>query len=95
MSSPKQKEPTAAEGRKPAKEKPASNRNTFVYIGTIVILVIVVVAFVFVPSFGGPSADGRLPDFGSYAGTPIRYEQGGYMAGRVQAINDQLKSYGY
>lgn len=95
MSSPKQKEQTPAEGRKPAKEKPASNRNTFVYIGTIVILVIVVVAFVFVPSFGGPSADGRLPDFGSYAGTPIRYEQGGYMAGRVQAINDQLKSYGY
>ena len=95
MSSPKQKEPTASNSPKQTKEKAASGRNTFVYIGTIIILVIVVVAFVFVPSFGGPSADGRLPDFGTYAGTPIRYEQGGYMARQVQAINDQLKSYGY
>lgn len=95
MSSPNQKEQTPADGRKPVKEKPASNRNTFVYIGTIVILVIVVVAFVFVPSFGGPSDSGTLPVFGSYAGIPIRYEQGGYMAGQVQAINEQLKSSGY
>lgn len=95
MSSPKQKEPTPPNSPKPAKEKSATGRNTFVYIGTIVILVIVVIAFVFVPSFGGPSDAGRLPDFGTYAGTPIRYEQGGYMAGQVQAINDQLKASGY
>ncbi len=95
MPSPKQKEPTAPSNSKQVKEKPASGRNTFVYVGTIVILVIVVVAFVFVPSFGGPSTNGRLPDFGTYAGTPIRYEQGGYMAGQVQAINEQLKASGY
>ena len=95
MSSPNKKDPTSADNRKPAKEKPASSRNTFVYIGTIIILVIVVVAFIFVPSFGGPSDSGRLPDFGTYAGKPIRYEQGGYMASQVQAINEQLKSSGY
>lgn len=95
MSSPKQKEPTPQQTPKQTKEKPGTGRNTFVYVGTIIILVIVVVAFIFVPSARGPSDVGRLPDFGTYAGTPIRYEQGGYMARQVQAINDQLKSYGY
>jgi len=96
MSSPNQKEQTPADSRKKNKEKPASQRNTFVYIGTIVILIITIIAFVFVPSIGGSVANtGKLPDFGSYAGEPIRYEQGGYLARQVKAVDDQIKSSGY
>lgn len=96
MSSPNQKDKNPADTRKQDKEKRPSNRNTFVYVGTIAILIITVIAFVFVPSMGGSMAgSNRLPDFGNYAGTPIRYEQGGYMAQQVQAINEQLKSSGY
>ncbi len=96
MSSPNQKEQKPADSRKQAKEKPASGRNTFVYIGTIVILIIATIAFILVPSFsGGVSNSGKAPEFGSYAGKPIRYEYGGYLARQVKAIDDQIKSSGY
>ncbi|MDR2102254.1 MAG: SurA N-terminal domain-containing protein [Treponema sp.] len=55
--------------------------NPFIFIGTLVILVIVIIAFVFVPAIvpgvGGLNADLR---FGSYNKTPITYVQNGYFA---------------
>jgi parvulin-like peptidyl-prolyl isomerase len=96
MSSPKQKQQNTEDTRKQDKERRPAGKNTFVYIGTIVILVISVVAFILAPSIGGGSSSaGKLPAFGSYAGKPIRYEQNGYMARQVQAINNQLKNSGY
>jgi hypothetical protein len=55
--------------------------NPFIFIGTIVILVIVIIAFVFVPAIV-PSAGGLNVDlrFGSYNKTPISYVQNGYFA---------------
>jgi hypothetical protein len=55
--------------------------NPFIFIGTIVILVIVIIAFVFVPAIvpgaGGMSVDLR---FGAYNKTPISYVPNGYFA---------------
>jgi hypothetical protein len=55
--------------------------NPFIFIGTIVILVIVIVAFVVVPAFvpeaGGPAVD---LTFGFYDKVPISYVPGNYMA---------------
>jgi hypothetical protein len=55
--------------------------NPGVFIGTVVILVIVIVAFVFVPAIV-PSAAGAAADltFGVYDKTPITYRPGNYFA---------------
>ncbi|MDR3342929.1 MAG: SurA N-terminal domain-containing protein [Treponema sp.] len=55
--------------------------NPFIFIGTIVILIIVIVAFVLVPAIvpaaGGPSVD---LSFGSYNKVPLTYVPGNYFA---------------
>ncbi|MDR0707387.1 MAG: peptidylprolyl isomerase [Treponema sp.] len=53
-----------------------------VFIGTIVVLVIVVIAFVFVPAFVPGAGLGSSVDltFGMYDKTPITYTPGGYFA---------------
>jgi hypothetical protein len=59
--------------------------NPFVFIGTIIILIIVIIAFVLVPAIvpeGGASRGGDLT-FGYYNKIPIEYVAGGYFA-RVQ-----------
>jgi hypothetical protein len=55
--------------------------NPFIFIGTIVILIIVIVAFVLVPAIV-PSAGGPQVDltFGSYDKIPINYVPGNYFA---------------
>ncbi|MDR0624655.1 MAG: peptidylprolyl isomerase [Treponema sp.] len=80
--------------------------NPFIFIGTIVILVIVVIAFVLVPAIVPNAEMGQAPDltFGFYNKVPINYVPGGYFAqvqetlARYQqsSINDsnyQLMSY--
>lgn len=67
---------------------PARHPSPLVYYGTIVILVITVIAFVVVPSFSGTNAgSGKRLVFGSYAGRPIAYESGSYFSRQVQAVN--------
>ncbi|MBN1242371.1 MAG: SurA N-terminal domain-containing protein [Spirochaetales bacterium] len=67
---------------------PARHTSPLVYYGTIVILVITVIAFVVVPSFSGTdSGAGKRLVFGSYAGRPIAYESGSYFARQVQTVN--------
>jgi hypothetical protein len=55
--------------------------NPGIFIGTIIVLVIVIVAFVFVPAIV-PSAQAGAIDlkFGTYDKTPISYVPGGYLA---------------
>ncbi|MCX7026989.1 MAG: SurA N-terminal domain-containing protein [Spirochaetes bacterium] len=70
-------------------------KNPFVYGGTIVILIITIVAFVFIPSIGGGvSSSGQAPNFGSWGGKPITYTSGSYFAKQVSQINDYLKQQG-
>lgn len=73
--------------------KKGGRNNTFVYIGTIIILIITVVAFVFVPSTGGGASNSGL-HFGSYDGKSIDYTQGSYFAKMVQKYNDAMKQQG-
>lgn len=82
-----------AKKQNPAKEGELVRRfkaNPFLFTGTVVILVIVIVAFVFVPAIV-PEAGGALTDltFGTYNKTPITYVQGNYFA-RVQEQYAQL-----
>jgi parvulin-like peptidyl-prolyl isomerase len=84
----------ASKGRTPLSQPDHSARdefirrfkaNPFVFIGTIVVLVIVIIAFVLVPAIV-PSAEGLAVDltFGSYDRVPIAYVRGNYFA-QVQA----------
>ena len=72
-------------------------KNPGIYAGTIVVLVIVIIAFVFVPmgtSGRGLSDNGRALTFGRYAGKPITYGQSSYMALQVRDLNDRLRNQG-
>lgn len=68
--------------------------NSFVYIGTIVILIITVIAFVFVPALGGADSGDDFT-FGSWNGKPISFVHGGYFATQVQEVKAQFESQGY
>jgi hypothetical protein len=54
--------------------------NPFLFIGTLFILVIVVVAFVFLPALVPEAQGGGELRFGSYNKTPIRYVAGNYFS---------------
>jgi peptidyl-prolyl cis-trans isomerase D len=88
----------ASQAPKAPVEKKKGMSNPFIKVGGIVVLVIVVIAFVFVPMGGGGggaiSGNGRSLDFGAYAGKPIVYAQGSYMALQVRDLNDRLRQQG-
>ncbi len=79
---------------KPEQSEPHRHTNKFVYIGTVILLVITVVAFVFVPATGSMDSGGELT-FGSWNGKPIAFVQGGVFQAQVQQIKAQLESQGY
>jgi len=66
--------------------------NPFVFIGTIVILVIVIVAFVLVPAIVPSTEAGMDLTFGSYNKVPIVYVQGNYFAQVRQSLAQQYQS---
>ena len=89
--------PDGVEGKKVEKKTSPKRgvKNPFVYGGTIVILIITVIAFVFIPSIGGGLAtSGSAPKFGSWDGKSITYTAGSYFANQVAQINDYLKQQG-
>jgi len=97
-----QKAPSArAAARAAAKAAPSSEpkrgvKNPFLYAGTIVLFVVVVVAFVLVPAGGGAAGSGSQGalEFGRYAGKGIDYASGSYFAKQVQSLNDELRQQG-
>jgi len=90
--------PEGTESKKAPKKDAAPKRgikNPFVYVGTIILLVITIVAFVFIPSLGGSyGSAGGAPKFGSWNGKPITYTSGSYFASQVSQINEYLKQQG-
>ncbi|GHU15117.1 hypothetical protein FACS1894163_00760 [Spirochaetia bacterium] len=68
--------------------------NPFVFIGTIVVLVIVVVAFVFVPAMPGVNGGGAQGDlnFGAYDKVPINYVPGNYFSRARENIEYSYRS---
>jgi hypothetical protein len=67
-------------------------KNPFIYAGTVVFLVVVIVAFVFFPTTAGAVGSGGSISFGSWAGKAISYAQGSYMVQEVQAISQSNPS---
>lgn len=69
-----------------------SKRNPFILVGTIIILVIVVVAFVFVPAIevAFDSQKAKLT-FGSYDGTPIKLAQGNYFSNQISSLQSNVQ----
>jgi hypothetical protein len=95
MASQTPKSPAPHAPKKERSENTLKNKSTFLYAGTIVILVITIVAFVFLPSGNvGPGGAGGNLVFGSYAGKSIGIAQGGYFSRQVSLVNDALKQQG-
>ncbi|MEW6549227.1 MAG: SurA N-terminal domain-containing protein [Spirochaetota bacterium] len=90
------KAPEGAEAKKTEKKGAPKRgiKNPFVYGGTIVILVITIIAFVFIPSMGGGFSSPSAPKFGSWDGKPITYTADSYFATQVAQINDYLRQQG-
>lgn len=79
---------------KPESGEKRRKGNPFIYIGTLVLLIITIVAFVFVPAAGSASSTTDMT-FGSWNGKPIAFVQGGYFSTQVQQIKTQLEQQGY
>lgn len=105
MASEENKKQPLNSGRAPSDKKPETKKaestlrksikNPFVYIGTIVILVLTIVAFVLIPGVGGGSASaGQTPSFGSWNGIPVQFTSDSYFADQVSQINDYLRQQG-
>lgn len=63
------------------------------YFGAIIVLVLAVIAFVFIPALGGSSA-GKTISFGKWNGTPIEYVQDSYLIRQMQALTEQVQEQG-
>jgi peptidyl-prolyl cis-trans isomerase D len=77
-------------------KEPPKHRSTgrmLTYAFTVVLLVIIVVAFVGTPALGGVATGARL-SFGSYAGRDIVYEPGNYFARQYQDIARRVQQQG-
>jgi len=79
--------------QKPSQESPKHHRSTgktLTYIGTVILLVVVVVAFVGTPAIGGLAGGNRM-SFGSYAGRDIDYQAGNYLARQYQGLAQRVQ----
>jgi len=69
--------------------------NPLIFIGTILILLITIVAFVLVPAFAPQSGSGESSlTFGSYDGEPINYMAGNFFATQRDYYNQQFRDSG-
>jgi hypothetical protein len=71
--------------------KKRSPRNTLLYIGSVVILVLVVVTFVGVPAAGGFAQQQGSIVFGRYDGEDIAYRPGNFFARQYEIIAQSLR----
>jgi hypothetical protein len=61
------------------------------YAFTVVVLVIIVVAFVFVPASGSIVSESGIAAFGSYRGKPIEYIPGNYFSQQVDRAQQRAE----
>jgi peptidyl-prolyl cis-trans isomerase D len=73
---------------KRAEPENRTTRNPLLWVGSIVLLVLIVAAFVGGPLIGGAATPGTI-SFGSYAGKAIEYYPGNYLANQQQFYADQ------
>jgi hypothetical protein len=72
---------------------PHGGRNRWLYIGSVVILVLVVVTFVGAPVVSSAAGSGRLV-FGRYGREDIVYQPGNFFARQYEAIAQSLRDSG-
>ncbi len=104
MASEENKKQTPNKGKAPEEKKTENKKvqsplkksikNPFVYIGTIIILVLTIIAFVLIPGVSTGTSSGKVPTFGSWNGTPIQYTSDSYFADQVSQINEYLRQQG-
>ena len=84
-----------AEPKDTEKKNPRTpfTRNTWLYIGSVVILVIVVVTFIGAPVISSAAGSNR-PVFGRYAGEEILYQPGNFFARQYEVIAQSLRDAG-
>ncbi len=84
---------TTGSKRPDDKKKKASRspRNTLLYIGSVVILILVVVTFVGVPAVGGIAQPSGSIVFGRYGGEDIAYRPGNFFARQYEMIAQSLR----
>jgi hypothetical protein len=94
MASSGKKQPKEADGSAKSEFIQRFKTNPFIFIGTIVILVIVVVAFVLVPAIVPEVGFGAMTDlnFGAYDKIPITYVPGNYFARVVENMARYMQS---
>lgn len=86
------KQPKEPVVQKEKAEKKTFNR-PFLYIFSVIILVIIVVTFVGTPVVGKMAGPGRII-FGYYKGRPIEYSPGNYFSQQRDLIAEQIRSGG-
>lgn len=70
------------------KKNGSSPKKLLISIGSVIILVLAAISFIFIPAMvqsGGP----EIPPFGYYNKKPIQYKQGTYFANLVQMYSEQ------
>ena len=80
------------EGKDP-KQRSSFQRHPFLYIFSVVVLVIIVVTFVGAPAVTSMSPSSRLV-FGSYAGQEITYRPGNFFARQYESIAQGIRARG-
>ena len=73
------------------KKENKSVKKVLLSIGSIAILVLAAVSFIFIPGMAQAGNSG-VPVFGSWDGEQVKYESGSYFANRLEAYIEQEKS---
>jgi len=77
-----------------ARESKRGVKNPFIYAGTIVVLVLVVIAFVFLPMGSGASIGSANISFGQYAGKSIDFGQDTRMSQQARSLESTMRQQG-
>ena len=74
------------------KKESKSVKKILLSIGSIAILILAAITFVFIPGMA-QAGNGGIPVFGSWNGEQVKYEQDSYLLNRFEAYLNQAKQY--
>lgn len=72
------------------KKEKKSVKKLLLSVGSIAILILAAITFVFIPGMA-QAGNGGIPVFGSWDGEQVKYEQGTYFVNRLQAYLEEAK----
>ena len=74
------------------KKENKSVKKILLSVGSIAILILAAITFVFIPGMA-QAGNGGIPVFGSWNGEQVKYEQDSYLLNRFEAYLEQAKQY--